>query len=421
MKYYKNAVCGFTLIEMSIVLLIGGLFMASIGRMYKVYMKQYLYEVNDYKLQQTRDALLLFRTGAGRLPCPANASLAAGDTGYGIEVCPTTAGSCVAGIECVDGRDVNGDGTPERVLIGAVPHITILDLFENGPFAERAKFPDFAAHSVYDAYRTKLRYAVTEELSNSGYSFFNPAPSNIGAISITDEFNESLVKPEGSGQFVVFSHGENGVGGYYRDGTRNTDCIIPSGYTGAEAGYVPGGTIPAGVNSSSIETEKENCDDNDAIFILGSRSLANNSNYYDDTLYYVNITSQELWKASLLSNNEAWYNTNAGFVGMGVDTPQEKLHIGDPSGSNEGDISALSIKADRFCANDGSDCMDPRTIAGNLSQMTCSNPYQAVVAIENNEVVCQTVITSLPNVTCPAGEFLIGVSNLGNVKCGPPP
>ncbi len=421
MKHYKKSVYGFTLVELAIVILIGGLFLSAIGHSYKIYMEKYFYNVNNYRLQQTRDSILLFQAGAGRLPCPADATLDPSDAGYGWEVCPP-AGVCAPGIECVDGRDVDGDGTPERVLIGAVPHNSILDLFENGPFADTAKFPDFAAYSVIDAYRTKLRYAVTEGLTSSSlYSFFNPAPSNIGAIFVTDEFDESIIHPEGSGQFVVFSHGENGVGGYSREGTRNMDCVIPSGYTGSDPGYVPGGAIPPGVNSSSIETDKENCDDNDAIFILGSRSMADNSSYYDDTLYYVNVTSQEIWRASLLSGGMAWYNTNAGNVGMGVEVPQAKLHIGDSSGANEGDINALSLRADKFCDNLGGDCMDPRAIGGELPQMTCPNSYEAVIAIENNSVICAPVITALPTASCPPGEYLAGVSNLGNIHCAVPP
>jgi len=419
MKYIKKAESGFTLIEIAIVLVIGGLFLASVSRMYKISMEKYLYEVNNYRLQQTHDSLLIYKTGDGRFPCPADASLAPGDAGYGEEVCPSV-GGCAAGIKCVNGRDVNGDGTPERVLIGAVPHNTILDLFHDGPYADTATFPDFGDFSVIDVYGVKLKYAVTEELSNKGYSFFNPAPSNLGAISVTDEFNESVVNPADSAQIVILSHGKNRVGGYEKNGIQNTDCKISSGYLAGEAGYVAGGAIPAGVNSSSIETDKENCDDNDAIFIVGSRSLSLGSNYYDDSLYFVNVTSQELWSASFLSSGMAWYNTNAGNVGMGVDNPQAKLHIGDDAGSGEGDINALSLRADQFCDGLNDNCMDPRTIAGDLPEMTCPHSYEAIVAIENNSVVCRPVITTLPTSTCPSGQYLVGVSNLGNIQCAPP-
>ena len=432
MTYYKKSTCGFTLIEIAIVLLVGGLLLASLSRMYTVYMKQYLHNVNDYRLQQTRNALALYQAGDGRLPCPADASLSPTDAGYGLEICPTGAG-CPASIECVNGRDVDGDGTPERVLIGSVPHNTILALFENGPFADTARFPDFAAATILDAYRVKLRYAVTEEMTDIGYSFFNPAPNNIGAITITDEFNEQLTTPDDSAQFVIFSHGKNGVGGYSKNGSRDNQCIIPSGYTAGETGYVPGGNIPAGPNSSSIETDKENCDDNDAIFILGSRSLGDNSSYYDDHLYFINITSQELWKASLISNGMAWYNTNAGNVGLDVanDKPQAKLHVGDQSGSNEADMNALNTLSDWYCSNTdntafpdqadnpSSNCMNPSAIGGNLPKMTCP-AHQAVVAIENNSVVCQTVISALPASGCPVGEYLVGISNLGNIRCAIP-
>ncbi len=423
MKHTKYDKSGFTLVEIAIVLLIGGLFLVSVSRIYGLYMKQYLYKTNEYRLQQTHDALLTYRSGAGRFPCPADPRLAPGDVGYGEEVCPS-AGGCPTGLKCVNGRDVDGDGIPERVLIGAVPHNTILDFFANGGvFAENVRFPDFGAFSVIDVYGTKLSYAVTEELSNPGYSFLNPAPSNLGAISITDEFNKSIITPPESGQVVVFSHGENRVGGYDKNGTFHTDCIISSFYTGSDPGYVAGGVIPPGINSSSIQRDKENCDDNDAIFIVGSRSMAPGAHYYDDSLYYINATSQELWKPSFLSNGMAWYNTNSGNVGIGVDAPRfdAKLHVGDKSGSHEADMHAPYVRAQKYCDSTGDDCMDPETIAGNLPQMTCPNQYEAVVAIENNHVICEPVIVSVPTSACPNGEFLVGVSNLGHIKCAPPP
>ncbi len=395
---------GFTLIEIAIVMVISSIMMYAIVSLYAThkYRADYIKTIDNIEI--TQNALFEFYGLSGRYPCPADPTLPISDPNFGIEQCRAAiTPDCVgtpANITCTQSfsRDADGDTVNDPVMMGMVPVNTIMSVIKD---------VKFSMVNAIDGYNMRLSYAVSENMTDSTATIVDPVSSELGAIRVEDEFGVSVVEPVGSAHLVIISHGENQTGGYSREGVFNTECTIPSAmWPGPGPAPIP----PPGPNVAGIEKDKENCDRNDAIFIKGLQSRANSDDYYDDILFFTTNKSQSLWLRSFLSppGESYLYNTNIGNVGVGTNTPNVKLHV-------TGDVNAENaIVSDRYCDIAGEDCLLPEAIGGSGS--TCPNG-EAAIGIENNAVVCQSVFDVVPVTTCPAGEFLNGFSNLGNIRC----
>lgn len=411
----KKRQSGFTLLELALVLAISGLFMMTGAHFLKLYT---LNIQHDKTLENTRLALSALKEYyglTGTYPCPSNPSLEPNDPNYGVSQCRSSANltanpdNCTgapAGIGCTSNsaRDADGNGNPDIVMMGGLPFRTLTNRVVDTPFNESYKG---------DGFNSLISYAVTEEMSNTNrYNVINPANPNLGSIHVEDENSISLTVPDSTAHFVIFSHGDNRKGAYSRLGERAEDCTIPSG---------AGPVAPApGPSAAGIDVDVENCDRNDAIFVKGIRSLANNSNYNDDTLFFKVSGIVPLWKKSLASTDTetSIYSTNTGSVGVGTNAPSHKLHI-------TGDLSAeVGTLSNNYCDGvDAGTCLQPSAIGGSGSD--CAGNNSAAYAIQDNQVVCRTVDWTVPGKTCtdidvlgtPTPSFMRGVSNLGNLYC----
>ncbi len=406
---------GFTLVEIAIVLLISGISMMVAANLVKQYTIDTKYIKTLENIEMVKTALQEYVGLNGVYPCPADPTLGPNDANYGVASCRNyTAGSfdpdaCVnvpANITCttVASRDGDGNGSPDVVMIGVIPFKTLADRVVDTPFREFHRL---------DGYGMLFSYAVTEHMTNTAiHSLSNPVNPRTGAIRVEDENRRSVTIPDNSAHFVAFSHGENKRGGYSASGRRSGNCMVALG--GGPLGPPPAGPITV----SGIKLEIENCDNNDAIFEQGIRSLGDNDSYNDDTLVYVATGISPIWKRQITSPpGESYiYNTNTGNVGIGTDNPQEKLHV---RGSIKARKMAISGN-DRFCKQDGTNCMNPSFIGG--AGDAC-DPGEVAYAIGENEIECRTIswnwnsnkqCTTLSNGN---ESFLRGFSNLGNIYC----
>ncbi|PCJ99515.1 MAG: hypothetical protein COA45_05615 [Zetaproteobacteria bacterium] len=412
---------GFTLFELALVMMISGLTMLMLAELVRVYTINGEYEMTLENTDMSQTALREFFVVQKRYPCPADPTLVPGDANYGLERCRTDANitanpdNCAAtplNISCTTNfsRDGDQNGQPDVVMIGIIPFRTLYNEVIDTPFVE--------AHRK-DGYGVYLSYAVTEHMTYSWHNLENPANPHTGAIRVEDENGISVVIPDDSAHYTLFSHGENSRGGYTQAGIIIDDCLIPAIIMGD-----PDVAAPPGPSAAGIIVEKENCDNNDAIFVQGIRSLADNSNYNDDLLIFNRPQNNPLWTRSLSAQvpiGESWiYNTNRGFVGIGLTDPAERLHIND-------NLSAeVTTSGVEYCGNgaDSTTCVIPARIAGTIASgggSTCPNANEAAYAIQDNQVVCRQVGWTMPAANCPAGEYLTGFSNLGNIDCSPPP
>ena len=307
------------------------------------------------------------------------------------------------------GRDANEDGNDDRILVGGVPFATILH--PNPAIGVPTR--DFSEADAFDAWGKKLTYAVSELMTDAGYN------ENYGAIDIVDEHGQTILEVAQTAHTVIISHGPNGVGAFTADGQLTENCSL--GITedtdgDGEPDAQPG--VPAAYTTNPDETE--NCDMNDARFMSGLYS-ERTSSFYDDMMTYQLIKSSSIWVPSGLVFDDNGTpgnpaddieilqvsNTNPGNIGLGTQSPTEMLEV-------VGDIQAMQILADQYCDSAGQDCMSAEAIAG--TGMTCPNG-QVATGIENNSVRCAPAFSGPVVGTCPANQYMVGISNVTGVIC----
>ncbi|PCI55279.1 MAG: hypothetical protein COB36_06550 [Alphaproteobacteria bacterium] len=420
---------GFTLLELAIVIIMSGLSMLMLTEFMRAYTINGQHARTLENTRMAQRALREFFVVQKRYPCPADPTLVPGDLEYGLEQCRIQADidadpdGCIAGnyftLACTTfaSRDGDQNNQPDVVLIGILPFRTLYNEVVDTPFSE--------SHRI-DGYGAYLSYAVTEQMAYSWHDIDNPTNPHTGAIRVQDENGISVVTPDASAHYVLFSHGDNGRGGYTTAGVMIDDCLIP-----ALNPSDPDVAAPPGPNAANIIIEKENCDNSDAIFVKGIRSLANNSNYYDDLLFFNKPGQTALWThslSSLVPPGESYiHNTNLGYVGIGLTNPAEQLHI-------DNDLSAeVNTIGVEYCGNGGNatTCVDPEMIAGDdgsictqsndplNSGYNIADPTRVAYAIQNNRVVCRDVNWVIPTIPCDPNEYLVAFSNLGTPKCEP--
>lgn len=415
MKDVQQNQKGFTLIEMAIVMMITGVLMGVGFQYLTLYSMQKKYTDTTESIRITQDALYEFYALNGRYPCPADPDLGEGDAAFGIEQCREVAAprNCPASMPCStsNSRDANGDGNNDPVMVGAIPFRTLTEDFPDSVPIEETRF---RSEHAFDAFGMKLTYGVSEHMTDPVLNTTtSPANSNLGAIRVIDENAISVLDPEASAHYVVLSHGDNSEGAYTRQGPRSSDCLVV-----VTLGDPPSAP-PAGPSPANTPPEKENCDYNDAIFVKGIRSVADNNDYYDDIVFFKSTGLEPLWKRSLVgtaSPNESYiYNTNLGNVGVGLPNPAAKLHV-------QGDLSAeKAVIAEEYCPLGGASstvgCLDPESIAGTTG-MRCP-AHQIATGIEDSELICENVFDELPSNSCVGvNEYVSGLryTNGGGVQ-----
>lgn len=234
MDFDRQKNSGFSLIEICIVLIIAGLLTAAFARYADVSIKQKRAQDLKLNMAAVQDALATFENANGRLPCPAPRDAPITDPTFGKEV--SCNGAAHSGTTVVNGRIESA--VPLKVRIGTLP---IRDM-------------DISSDMMLDPWMRRITYAVTE--ANTA----NAAAA--GGITVKDASGNSITSSPGIARYVLFSHGNDGAGGYSTEGKQFNAC-------------------PAGGK------EQENCDDKDATFIAMDRNDGEDpAQYYDDYLVY---------------------------------------------------------------------------------------------------------------------------------------
>lgn len=153
--------CGFSLVELAIVLLIVGILMLSLMSTLSSQIEQRNFEDTRRRLEQARELLLSFALVNGRLPCPARITNPATGTSTSIEMRDAATGNCTSG--GVD--DYYGGPLAGGLTGGLLPALTIgyqqVDLY------------GFAV----DAWQNRIRYAVAK--LNTGCTTSPPANTRL--------------------------------------------------------------------------------------------------------------------------------------------------------------------------------------------------------------------------------------------------
>jgi prepilin-type N-terminal cleavage/methylation domain-containing protein len=284
---------GFTLVELSIVLIIVSL-LASGGLVISTSMVNRAAHIDTSKsLDVIKQSLQDFYVVEGRLPCPASISQGTSTANFGLEEVDAVTQKCnnwatePAGTWRVDGTG------GELVRVGMLPVRTL-------------GLPDTAAA---DKYANRIVYAVTEKLTDSAE--FAIAP---GAITVVDMYDNNILT---NAAYFIGSPGQSRIGAY----------LIPTGATDFWC------------DPTRNTLDIENCDLwNPAVFRDAPYNNGDNPlTFFDDQVRWEpkfhlssrTTTSSTLWAATGddiysvgLDDNPATTN-----VGIGVPNPGERLDV----------------------------------------------------------------------------------------------
>lgn len=358
----QNSESGFTLVELSMVMIIVAILLTPLIAMYTNYYIGKKITDTEENLGESSSYVSTFFSATGRYPCPADPSLPVTNAAYGVEDC-TASGAIISAAGARTAANV--------VYIGAIPITTIRNTLTAGNV--EGFFPD---QTTQDGWNNRLTYAVTSSLTNSStYKFYD---GQVGAI---DEFGNNTAGINNDAHYAVISHGKNGAGAYSIYGTVVAAC-------------------PA-----AATMENENCD-GDAIFrsALGVYEGAG-ANYFDDYTYFSKSSGAALWN-NLAPNHII--NLNTKNVGINTSTPTEKLDV-------SGTIQATNnVKVEKICTKSGSDCFDVKKISN--SGMSCGG-ITVMKGITNAGTDCITPTYSSPvDVDC-TPNWISGIRSDGCVIC----
>lgn len=390
---------GFTLIELAFVFVLSAMLFLTGLQYYTLYTKDRLLRESREKQEQISTSISRFAANAvnSRLPCPADPSLPFDDPNYGYEDCTMRGagfalGDCSGpgstGICKVGGRDttVDGDTDPDAVLIGMVPFNTI----RLGIEASAANLDDTSYFTGLDPWGRPMTYAVTAALTDSA-----TYQSQYGAITVLTEDGIQLTDPDDSAHYVLVAHGFNHAGAYNSYGVVANACELAL-------------------------DEGDNCD-GDASFVVGLYSTQPGSpDYFDDTVWYTSFSMSRLWDFEQGTGNI--YNMNVGNVGVGTNTPAERLQV---VGNLRGDDFSQAL----LCDTNGTSCWPASNLGGSPGTQCPSTPAVAagfmrvVNGVQGGEVVCTDIpmLTTVANQACAGvGEYVVGFDESGAIICEVP-
>lgn len=231
---------GFSLIEVALVMVLGGILLSMFSGTLLTMISSAKMKTTQERMKSINEAIQIYATANNKLPCVAQRTVdvsAAAAANYGKEI------NCAGGVPA--GTDEVGGGV-NRIRIGFVPTRTL-------------NLPD---ETGYDAWGSRIMYAVTRTMTDT--ATYDPA--NAGRIVINDGLGTQLTN---TATYVVFSVGRDGRGGYNTRGVQVADCEIPAGRVDIEnCDY----DAPGGADNTFVST-----------MMTGS---TDDANHFDDYLTY---------------------------------------------------------------------------------------------------------------------------------------
>ena len=424
---------GFSLLEFSLVLVLVGILLGSVLLLYNGYTKTKAIKHDQEAAEVINQTVASFFRSRGRFPCPSSISAGEGSPLFGRETdCSDTSvapGTCGPHY-CVAARTFDDDGDPatpdvtRRVRIGSVPFLDITDMNgfdDNGDgIVSEDEFSRYIPGEFYslwrenavDSHGRRFTYAVTENQAVNG-AFVEGA----GGILIQTEQVPPVVL-NNTANYVVIGYGEDGFGARNENGTAFVGCL----------------------NAPSA-AETENCD-NDAVFVSGLIRTTAGANYFDDSVSYRVWMPWFLWdvEPETVGGNDLLnsYNRYLGYVGIGTETPQARVHVVNgnvyatnfwvplfsgwgPADVDNDSLEGLGkISSNQLCSANG-ECFNTELIAGDVFPQ-CPNGF-LMDGIENSAPVCVQSLPASASATCEGDSFYLQAiryspsQRRGEIKC----
>ncbi|MEC7702761.1 MAG: prepilin-type N-terminal cleavage/methylation domain-containing protein [Pseudomonadota bacterium] len=374
MKNKNKANAGFTLIELSIVIIIIAITMIPLIQAIERY---YENRRIDYTQKVIAAATTMISEYPNAVvdevyPCPAYRDKPITDVDYGVSpdcsALPADVdqpGECYRGVCIVESNvDRDDDGNDDWIIIGGFPIALIQEEAAKGNIDYRTA-DQFSTRMDLDGWGNQLTYAVSYNYTIPG----NREKYWLGVVDARDEFGLPTAGVGDNAHFVVVSHGPNQQGAYNGNGIVGFPC-------------------------DTTTVEGDNCD-NDETFVQGLGFYkANTNKAYDDFVRFYSINSQSIWDED---EDDAWardqvYFSPSGNLSIAMDSatlPSVALEV-------NGEIKVNNnLLADEICDSTGL-CFNTALITGSE---TCSG-VNIMRGIGNNDLDCVTPSTPAPVGTC---------------------
>ena len=380
-KMSKNTQ-GFSLIELSIFLIISGLLFSTGLNAYDQYRQKKARIETQNKIETIARAFSRYYTYYGRYPCPARSNVPTTSANFGLSFSSTSCNmaSIPSGISATS-RSVDHDNNPStpnvtlRVVVGSIPFVDLRDGL-NDPIMGFSQYDSpfpINANDTIDAFGSRFTYALTDSQGSANFL------EGGGAIIIKDEYGNTL---SDNADYIVVSHGENKKGAVSING------------------------VPSSSPCTGGGLDVENCD-GDFNFIDSIR-YDTTANYFDDQMIYRDWMAFFLWDTQE-NAPEHIYNLNAGNVGVGLTWPKQKLHVSTGNAMTPDNLLTKDICDQAANENEnvpGTDCFSADYIAG-ITMPTCPNG-QIAIGVANKNMVCIPLYSINGSQSCPAGQFITG-------------
>jgi type II secretory pathway pseudopilin PulG len=389
---------GFTLLEISFVIIIIGITMIPILQAIERYYTQRQITLTRSSIDSATTLINEYKGNTGSYPCPSKRALAFTDNEYGESVdCRTAAditalgltpNSCNAAIGMclveLTGVDKDGDTFDDRILIGSFPLASIIAADADGDVEFRSN-DLFSTRMDIDAWNNQLTYAISLTFADSN----NKEKYWAGVINAVDEHGNPTAGMGGDAHFVILSHGPDGKGAYNQNGKIGRPC-----------GSVTANTFD----------DDENCN-NDGTFVQALGMYQGTpGETYDDFIRFSKEVDNAIWLTKTFDPTPAMpysgderiemWNGPPGSVGINMmTTPSEKLDI-------NGALAAdYNIRTDQICDHNGN-CFKTE-ILSNTNGLLCP-AGQYMKGIKNGDKICEV----------PKFEDSVGSGKLAPQNCG---
>ena len=372
-KHYRSAIEGFTLIELSIVIIIIAITMIPLLQAIERY-------YDNRRIDYTRKVIAAATTMISEYPnavveevypCPAYRDKPITDVDYGVSpdcsALPADVdqpGECYRGV-CIIESNVDRDGVPgnDWIIIGGFPIALIQEEAAKGNVDYRTA-DQFSTRMDLDGWGNQLTYAVSYNYTIEG----NREKYWLGVIDARDEFGLPTAGVGDNAHFVVVSHGPNQLGAYNSNGIVGFAC-------------------------DATTVEGDNCDNDPSFTQALGFYKSNSAQSYDDFVRFYTINSQSIWDED---EDPVWardqvYFAPSGNLSIAMDSATLPTVALDVNGEVKVNNNLL---VDEVCDSGGL-CFNTALITGSSP---CGSATEVMIGVEENSVDC-----AVPSYT-PAGK-----------------
>jgi prepilin-type N-terminal cleavage/methylation domain-containing protein len=358
----KHRQKGFTLVEISISIIVIGLLIAPLFRLYDTYLVEKSIRETQMALQSVVSEMEAYRDIQGSYPCPAPMTAARTSATNGAAMnADDCSAAYFASIPQVVGECLDGICLKSSVRVGASDIIVGTVPFRNLQMTEK---------DVLDGYGNRLLYAVTQSLTD--ITTFN---SEEGGVSIIDTAGNELV-PNNDTMFLLLSYGSSRDGAYNKNGLQGQACPTSGPETDNCIADFASSTIPV-----------------DAVFTYAPVTNAGGANDFDHQMHFYSTGEEKLWRRYSGEEQHAQDMAPDNQIGIGTDTPSATLDIYTEQVGLQNVASVIvnsgELIAPELCDETGTYCFEPKLLAGDVDGT-------APVANQGG-------------MTCPDGEYLVGI------------